>query len=110
MKGEEESRADLDQYTENTDPSELQSWTDLAKRCQEARLLSPDAMDIYDIDPGQAGATRTQSQLELVLAEGENGTGRGETTWLAQGLKLHDAQYDHLILKNCASLPHLPTD
>ena len=92
MKGEAESHADLDQYTENTDTGELQSWMDLAKECQEAQLLSPDAMDIYDIDPGQTVATRTQSQLELILAEGENGTGRGETTWLAQGLKLHDVQ------------------
>jgi hypothetical protein len=49
-------------------------------------------MDIYDIDPSQMVATRTQSQLELILAKGENGTRRGETTWIAQGLKLHDAQ------------------
>ena len=65
---------------------------DLTKECQEARLLLPDAMDMYDIDPGQTAATRTQSQLELILAKGENGTRRGETTRLAQGLKLHDAQ------------------
>ena len=92
MKGEAESHTDLDQYTKNTNTSELQSWMDLVKECQEAWLLLPDAMDMYDIDPGQTAATRTQSQLELILAKGENGTGRGETTWLAQGLKLHDAQ------------------
>lgn len=92
LQGEEESRSDLEQYTANTDPDELENWKDIAKKCQEARLTSPDAMDVYDIDPGQAAETRTQSQLDLILAEGESGAGKGETAWLAQGLKLQEAQ------------------
>jgi hypothetical protein len=74
IQGEEDSRMDLEQYTVNTNLEELDAWMTIAKWCQEAWLVSPEAMDICDIDPGQ---TRTQSQLELVLAEGESGTGKG---------------------------------
>jgi len=48
-------------------------------------------MDIYDIDPGQAEVTQSTLQLDLLQVEGETGAGKGETSWLALGLKLQEA-------------------
>ena len=59
---------------------------------QEARVRNPEAMDIYDINPGHAVATRSTLQMNLLEDEDEKGAGKGETTWLALGLKLEEAQ------------------
>jgi hypothetical protein len=91
--GEEESRADLEQYTANSDPEELEVWKEMEKACQEARLTNPEAMNIYDINPGQAAITQSSLQINLLEGEDEHGAGKGETTWLALGLKLEEAQY-----------------
>jgi hypothetical protein len=61
--------------------------------CQEARLTNPEAMNIYDINPGQAAITQSSLQINLLEGEDEHGAGKGETTWLALGLKLEEAQY-----------------
>jgi hypothetical protein len=90
--GEEESRSDLLQYTNNSTPDELEDWKAISIQCQEDRLTDPTAMDIYDIDPGQAAVTKSSLQMDLLVAEGETGDGKGETTWLALGLKLQEAQ------------------
>jgi hypothetical protein len=90
--GEEESRADLEQYTANSDPEELEVWKEMEKACQEARLNNPEVMNIYDINPGQAAVTQSSLQMNLLEGEDENGAGKGETTWLALGLKLEEAQ------------------
>ena len=89
---EEESREDLRQYTANSNPEEIEVWKEMEEKCQEVRLTDPEAMDIYDINPGQAAATRSTLQLNLLQDEDEYGTGKGETTWLALGLKLEEAQ------------------
>jgi hypothetical protein len=90
--GEEESRSDLLQYTLNSDPEELEVWKETEKACQEARLTNPEAMNIYDINPGQAAIKQTTLQIDLVENEDKNGAGKGETTWLALGLKLEESQ------------------
>ena len=90
--GEEESREDLRQYTVNSNPEEIEVWKEMEEKCQEVRLTDPEAMDIYDINPGQAAVTRSTLQLNLLQDEDEYGTGKGETTWLALGLKLEEAQ------------------
>jgi hypothetical protein len=55
------------------------------KVLQEAWLISPeDAMNVYDIDPGQAAETRFQSQLDLILTEGETGAGKGRQCGLCK--------------------------
>ena len=55
-------------------------------------MNNSDAMDIYDIDPGQAAVTQSTLQLTLLGDEDEYGMGKGETSWLALGLKLEEAQ------------------
>src|SRR5271154_5193978 len=90
--GEEESREDLHQYTVNSNPEEIEVWKEMEQKAQEARLNNPEAMDVYDIDPGQAAVTRSTLQLTLLEDEDEYGTGKGETSWLALGLKLEEAQ------------------
>ena len=55
-------------------------------------MTDPEAMDVYDINPGQAAATQSTLQLNLLQDEDEYGTGKGETTGLALGLKLEEAQ------------------
>ena len=98
VQGEEESRADLDQYTANSNPDELKEWQEIAKQCQQDRLTNPQAMDVYDLDPGQAAITKNTHQLNLIEVEGGTGTGKGEASWLAHGLKLEEAQYAPLEL------------
>jgi len=64
----------------------------MSRQCQEDRLTNPHAMDIYDIDPGQAQVTQSTLQLNLLQVEGETSAGKSETSWLALGLKLQEAQ------------------
>ena len=58
MRGEQESHADLLQYTVNSHPDELEEWKAISRQCQEDQLTNPHAMDIYDIDPGQVEVTQ----------------------------------------------------
>jgi hypothetical protein len=90
--GEEDSRADLLEFMANSTPEELEVWKEMEQEAQAARLTNPEAMDIYDIDPGEAAVTRSTFQISLLEDEDQNGTGKGETTWLALGIKLEEAQ------------------
>ena len=76
MRGEQESHADLLQYTANSHPDELEEWKEMSRQCQEDQLTNPHGMDIYDIDPGQVEVTQSTLQLDLLQVEGETGTGR----------------------------------
>jgi hypothetical protein len=64
----------------------------MEKACQEARLTNLEVMNIYDINPGQAVVKQTTLQIDLVENEDKNGAGKGETAWLALGLKLEESQ------------------
>jgi len=97
VRGEQESHADLLQYTANSHPDELEEWKAMSRQCQENQLTNPHAMNIYDIDPGQAEVTQSTLQLDLLQVEGETSAGKGKTSWLALSLKLQEAQ--------CVSLP-----
>jgi hypothetical protein len=92
VSGEEDSLQDLMQYTANSDPEEIATWKELEKHAQETRLSNPESMDIYDINPGQVVVTRTDLQMSLLVDEDTTGGAKGETTWLALGLKLEEAQ------------------
>ena len=83
---------DLLQYTANSDPEEIATWKELEKHSQATRLTDPEAMDIYDINPGQVVVTQSDLQMNLLEDEDETGDGKGETTWVALGLKLEEAQ------------------
>lgn len=90
--GEEDSRVDLLEFTANSTPEELEVWKEMEQESQAARLTNPEAMDIYDINPGEAAVTRSTLQISLLEDEDQNGAGKGETTWLALGIKLEEAQ------------------
>jgi hypothetical protein len=55
-------------------------------------LTNPKAMDIYDMDPSHKEVTWSTLQMQLLEDEDDTGDGKGETTWLALGLKLEEAQ------------------
>ena len=48
------------QFTANSTPEEVAIWKEMEHTAQEARVRNPEAMDIYDINPGHAIATQTQ--------------------------------------------------
>lgn len=83
---------DLLGFTANSTPEEIEVWKEMEQTSQATRLTNPEAMDIYDINPGEAAVTRSTLQISLLEDEDQNGTGKGETTWLALGLKLEEAQ------------------
>ena len=93
VSGEEESRVDLLHFSANSTPEELEGWKEMERQSQASRLTDPEAMDIYDINPGQAAVTRSTLQISMLEDEDQTATGKGETTWLALGLKLEEAQY-----------------
>ena len=84
---------DLLHFSANSTPEELEGWKEMERESQANRLTHPEAMDIYDINPGQAAVTWSTLQISLLEDEDQTAAGKGETTWLALGLKLEEAQY-----------------
>ena len=82
---------DLLQFTANSTPEELEVWKEMEQQAQVTQLTNPEAMDIYDINPAQAAVTWSTLQISLLEDEDQNTARKGETTWLALGLKLEEA-------------------
>ena len=90
--GEEDSCVDLLEFMANSTPEELEVWKEMEQASQATRLTNPEAMDIYDINPGEAAVTWSTLQISLLEDEDQNGARKGKTTWLALGLKLVEVQ------------------
>ena len=84
---------DLLHFLANSTPEELEGWKEMEQESHMNRLTHPEAMDIYVINPGQAAFTRSTLQISLLEDKDQMAARKGETTWLALGLKLEEAQY-----------------
>lgn len=106
--GVAESHTHYQALCQNAEPDSILNWEAEMTLASEARLNSPGAMDIYasQIESRTSASicsfpwlthsevpTQAQKQLELTEEEVTLKVGGGTAAWLAEGLKIEEAQY-----------------
>ncbi|KAH9841983.1 uncharacterized protein C8Q71DRAFT_700843, partial [Rhodofomes roseus] len=84
-------REALDAQESGISTDVLVQWRRVLRGAQEQRLQDVRAMDIFMI-PEQTAPSKASLQLRLTTAEGNDGTPIGTADWLADGLKIEEAQ------------------
>lgn len=104
-----QSESAFDELTNRSAPDLVDQWREMEKKAKKDRWTRPDAMDVYDvrilkgewlhIDNGvcmgvteNSGKTMVQVLLEMTKADGPNISRTGGTLWIADGLKIEEAQ------------------
>jgi hypothetical protein len=108
-----ESQEYFSELSEAVDDSLLDKWTEMMSEAELNRTSNIEAMDVFDVkfDKGMfplpisglvayylplcPAETCAQKQLELVQQESASGYLQGSAAWLAEGLEIQEAQYDH---------------
>lgn len=92
-------------------PAQISKWRDQETKARNERWDNPNAMDIYNVkisrglhsshlemlnaDPVQ-GVTKAQQQIKLLERERARNELKGQSTLLAEGLRIQEDQYVYM--------------
>ncbi|KAF8956034.1 hypothetical protein BDZ97DRAFT_1672276, partial [Flammula alnicola] len=93
VKEQQSSQDYYDGLTEAAPTELIPEWTEQIIAAEGRRQNNPDVMDIYQVKVKKA-PTRREIELQLSEKELRGGEQTGQATWISQGLKLEEAQFD----------------